>query len=122
MTDSETPPPATSGSPAGHPLPTRRPRESVTDRAVRARHAAYWRRNLRYVGSLLVVWFLVSFGFGIVLREPLDRLSVPGTAFPLGFWFAQQGSIYVFVGLVFLYAALMNRLDEEFDVDEGGGT
>jgi putative solute:sodium symporter small subunit len=79
----------------------------------------YWRRNLRYVFSLLAVWFAVSFGAGILLVEPLDRIRIPGTGFPLGFWFAQQGSIYVFVVLIFVYVRLMNRLDREFDVDEG---
>jgi putative solute:sodium symporter small subunit len=92
---------------------------SVTDPAVRARHAEYWRRNVRYVAVLLAVWFLVSFGFGVVLAEPLNAFTVPGTAFPLGFWFAQQGSIYTFVVLIFVYVRLMNRLDREFDVDEG---
>jgi putative solute:sodium symporter small subunit len=96
-----------------------RPRSSVTDPAVRARHAEYWRRNLRYLVALTSVWFVVSYGFGILLAEPLDAFRLPGTAFPLGFWFAQQGSIYVFVVLIFVYVWLMNRLDREFDVDEG---
>jgi putative solute:sodium symporter small subunit len=78
----------------------------------------YWRRNLRYVAALLAVWFGVSFGAGILLVEPLNRIRIPGTGFPLGFWFAQQGSIYVFVVLIFVYVRLMNRLDREFDVDE----
>jgi putative solute:sodium symporter small subunit len=78
----------------------------------------YWRRNLRYVGWLLVVWFAVSYGCGILLAEPLNRVRIPGTGFRLGFWFAQQGSIYVFVVLIALYAWLMNRLDREFGVDE----
>ena len=83
----------------------------------------YWRRNLRYVGALLVVWFAVSYGAGILLADTLNEIRIPGTGFPLGFWFAQQGSIYVFVGLIFLYVYLMNRLDREFEVDEleGGG-
>jgi putative solute:sodium symporter small subunit len=89
-----------------------------TATATVARHAEYWRRNLRYLVGLLLVWFLVSYGFGIVLAEPLDALTVPGTNFPLGFWFAQQGSIYVFVVLIFVYVVLMNRLDREFEVDE----
>ena len=76
------------------------------------RHAEYWRRNLRYLGLLLVVWFVVSFGFGILLREPLDAIRLGG--FKLGFWFAQQGSILVFVVIIFVYVALMNRLDREF--------
>ena len=99
--------------------PGRRRHASVTDPEVRARHAAYWRRNLRYLVVLIAVWFVVSYGFGILLVEPLNRVRLPGTEFPLGFWFAQQGSIYVFVVLIFIYVRLMNRLDREFDVDEG---
>ncbi len=83
------------------------------------RHAEYWRRNIRYVGSLLVVWFVVSYGFGIIFAESLNAFTLPGTNYPVGFWFAQQGSIYVFVVLIFVYVRLMNRLDREFDVDEG---
>ena len=78
----------------------------------------YWRTNLRYVGILLSIWFLVSYGFGILLVEPLNRIRIPGTGFRLGFWFAQQGSIYVFVVLIFIYVRLMNRLDKEFGVSE----
>jgi len=89
-----------------------------TDPEVRGRQEAYWRRNLRYLWILLAIWFVVSYGFGILLAEPLDRFTLPGTGFPLGFWFAQQGSIYVFVVLIFVYVWLMNRLDREFDVDE----
>ncbi len=76
----------------------------------------YWLRNLRYVAALLAVWFLVSYGFGILLAEPLNAIRIGG--FRLGFWFAQQGSIYVFVVLIFVYVRLMNRLDKSFDVDE----
>jgi putative solute:sodium symporter small subunit len=76
----------------------------------------YWRRNLTYVGVLLAVWFTVSYGFGILLVEPLNRIRAGG--FQLGFWFAQQGSIYVFVLLILVYVRLMNRLDRDFDVDE----
>ena len=78
----------------------------------------YWRKNLTYVGMLLVVWFVISYGAGILFVEPLNRIRLPGTGFPLGFWFAQQGSIYVFVVLIFVYVYLMNRLDREFGVDE----
>ena len=78
----------------------------------------YWRRNLRYVGTLLAIWALVSYGAGIVFVDALDAIRIPGTGFPLGFWFAQQGAIYVFVVLIFVYVFLMNRLDREFDVDE----
>jgi len=84
-----------------------------------ARRKEYWRRNLRLLGGLLTVWFLVSYGCAILFVEQLDRVRVGG--FKLGFWFAQQGSIYVFVVLIFVYVVLMNRLDREFDVDEGGG-
>lgn len=82
----------------------------------RPRRQAYWKRNLRLVAGCLVVWFLVSYGFGILLVEPLNAFSLGG--YPLGFWFAQQGSIYVFVALIFFYAWRMNRLDREFDVHE----
>lgn len=78
----------------------------------------YWRRNLRYLIGLLAVWFLVSFGCGILFVDQLDRISLGG--FKLGFWFAQQGSIFVFCVLILVYVRLMNRLDREFDVDERG--
>ncbi len=71
----------------------------------------FWRANVRLTILLLAVWALVSFGFGIVLREPLDAFSIGGA--PLGFWFAQQGAIYVFVVLIFVYAALMSRLERK---------
>lgn len=77
---------------------------------------AYWRRNLRYLLVLLLVWFTVSYGAGILFVEQLNAIRLGG--FKLGFWFAQQGSIYVFVVLIFVYVWLMNRLDREFDVDE----
>ena len=76
----------------------------------------YWRANLRLVGACLVIWFTVSFGFGILLVEPLNRIQIFG--FDLGFWFAQQGSILCFVVLIFYYAWRMNRLDREHGVDE----
>ena len=76
----------------------------------------YWKKNLRYLAILLVIWFVVSYGFGILLADSLNAYRLGG--FPLGFWFAQQGSIYVFVALIFVYVYLMNRLDKEFNVDE----
>jgi len=82
---------------------------------------AYWIRNLRVVGILLGIWFAVSYGAGILFAGRLDAIRIPGTGFPLGFWFAQQGSIYVFVALIFIYVFVMNRLDREFGVDEGDG-
>lgn len=77
---------------------------------------AYWRTNLRYLTILLSIWFLVSYGFGILLVEPLNAIQLGG--FKLGFWFAQQGSIYVFILLIFIYVFLMNRLDKRYEVDE----
>jgi putative solute:sodium symporter small subunit len=76
----------------------------------------YWKKNLTYLAILLSIWFVVSFGAGILLADYLNRFHLAG--FPLGFWFAQQGSIYVFVVLIFVYVFLMNRLDKAFDVDE----
>lgn len=67
---------------------------------------------------LLAVWFLVSYGAGILFVDALNGVRIPGTGFPLGFWFAQQGSIYVFVALIFVYVALMNRLDRAYGLDE----
>ena len=81
-----------------------------------ADRSAYWRANLKLVGWCLLVWFTVSFLFGIVLLEPLNRFSLGG--YQLGFWFATQGSIYVFVALIFFYAWRMNRLDRRFGVNE----
>ena len=77
---------------------------------------AYWTRNLRVLLSLLAVWFVVSYGFGILLADWLDQFRVFG--FKLGFWFAQQGSIYIFVILIFVYVGIMNKIDREFDVHE----
>jgi putative solute:sodium symporter small subunit len=76
----------------------------------------YWRANLRLVAACLVVWFVVSFGFGILLSGPLDQVALFGVN--LGFWFAQQGSIFTFICVIFFYAWRMNRLDREHDVDE----
>ena len=72
----------------------------------------YWRKNLKYLIILLSIWFTVSFGFGIILVDQLNTIQFFG--FKLGFWFAQQGSIYVFVILIFVYIYLMNRLDKNF--------
>ncbi len=77
---------------------------------------AYWKKNLQTLFILLFVWFLVSFGFGILLAEPLNAIKIGG--YKLGFWFAQQGSIYSFVILIFVYVYRMNKLDKEFDVNE----
>lgn len=76
----------------------------------------YWKRNLRYLLILLSIWFVVSYGAGILFEDALNNIKIAG--FKLGFWFAQQGSMYVFVILIFVYVRLMNKLDKEFDVDE----
>ena len=85
-----------------------------TDQAQRAQ--AYWRANLKLGGALLTIWFVVSFGFGILFVEALNQISFFG--FKLGFWWAQQGSIFVFVVLIFVYAALMKRIDRKYGVDD----
>ena len=77
---------------------------------------AYWRANLKLVGCLLLIWFVVSFGCGILFKEDLDQFSVGGA--PLGFWMAQQGSIICFVLLLIAYAFFMNKLDKEHGFDE----
>lgn len=84
--------------------------------AQRVRRDLYWSTNLRVIFGCLTVWAVVSLGFGILLAEPLNAFSLGG--YPLGFWFAQQGSIYTFLILIFFYAWRMNKLDKEFDVDE----
>lgn len=76
----------------------------------------YWRKNLRYVIILLSIWFTVSFGFGILLVDTLNSIQIGG--FPLGFWFAQQGAIYVFVVLIFVYIYLMNKLDKQYTTED----
>jgi putative solute:sodium symporter small subunit len=86
--------------------------------AQRAREDAggYWKANVRMIGWSLAIWALCSFGFGILLRPLLKGIEVGGT--DLGFWFAQQGSILVFLGLIFFYAWRMNRLDKQYGVEE----
>ena len=76
----------------------------------------YWKRNLTYLVVLLAIWFLVSYVLGILLVEPMNTIKIAG--FKLGFWFAQQGSIYTFVVLIFVYVRLMNKLDKKYDVHE----
>ena len=76
----------------------------------------YWRANLLILSIILFIWFIVSFGFGIIWSESLDEIKIWG--FKLGFWFAQQGSIYIFVLLIFVYVALMNRLDKKYKSKE----
>ena len=79
------------------------------------RAAGYWRANLLGMGALLAVWFFCSYGLGILWVEPLNRFRLGG--FPLGFWFAQQGSIYVFVVLILVYAVYMDWLDRRYGAE-----
>ena len=76
----------------------------------------YWKANLKLLAALLFIWFVISFGFGIILSDFLDQFSLGG--FKLGFWFAQQGSIYIFVILIFIYVYLMNKLDKKHNLEE----
>ena len=76
---------------------------------------SYWKSNIRILVALLTVWFVASFGFGILWSDSLDEIKIGG--FKLGFWFAQQGSIYIFVLLIFIYVLLMNRLDKKYRKD-----
>ena len=77
---------------------------------------AYWKANLKLMALCLSIWFVVSYLFGIILVDQLNAISIGG--YDLGFWFAQQGSMYVFVVLIFFYASRMNKLDKQFDVHE----
>ena len=81
-----------------------------------ARASEYWRANIKLMSILLVIWFTVSFGFGILLVDLLNQ--IPFFGFKTGFWWAQQGSIYVFIILIFVYARRMKRLDREYGVDD----
>ena len=87
------------------------PKEMTTEQS-----AAYWKRNVSLVARLLVIWFAVSYGCGIIFVDALNQISIGG--YKLGFWFAQQGSIYVFVVLIFFYRSRMAALDREFGVEE----
>jgi putative solute:sodium symporter small subunit len=77
---------------------------------------SYWKTNIKYVLILLSIWFVVSYGAGIIFKDELNTIKIGG--FKLGFWFAQQGSMYVFVVLIFIYIRLMNRLDKKHGYDE----
>jgi len=81
-----------------------------------SKNSSYWSANLRLVGLCLVIWFVVSYLFGIILVEPLNAIKIGG--YKLGFWFAQQGSIYTFIALIFFYAKRMGKLDKEHNVHE----
>ena len=86
----------------------------MTDKQQNA--TAYWKENLKYLVILLSIWFIVSYGAGIIFKDALNEIRLGG--FKLGFWFAQQGSIYVFVILIFVYVRIMNKLDKKYGYDE----
>ena len=77
---------------------------------------AYWSENIRLLVTLMAIWFVVSFGAGILFRDWLDQFSLGG--YPLGFWFAQQGSIYVFIVLIFYYTYKMKKIERKYDLDD----
>ncbi|MDH3246854.1 MAG: DUF4212 domain-containing protein [Saprospiraceae bacterium] len=79
-------------------------------------YKTYWRTNLKYLFVLLLIWFVASYGAGILFADTLNEIRLGG--FKLGFWFAQQGAIYVFLLLIFIYVILMNRLDRKHGVDD----
>ena len=111
---------------AAHPLPPEAtsgnqkipifPSKSIIMPANQTQRTAYWRENLRYLIILLIIWFIVSFGCGILFADQLNEYRVGGAK--MGFWFAQQGAIYVFVVLIFVYVWLMNRLDKKYGFEE----
>ncbi|MGB0429873.1 MAG: DUF4212 domain-containing protein [Bacteroidia bacterium] len=82
----------------------------------KAKAQQYWKTNLKYLGILMGIWFVVSYVFGILLVDQMNSIKLGG--FKLGFWFAQQGSIYVFVILIWVYVVLMNKLDNQFDQND----
>ena len=90
--------------------------EDQTTETTSAAEGAYWRANLRLLGGLMIIWFAVSFGAGILFREWLDQFSLGG--YPLGFWFAQQGSIYTFIALIFFYSWKVHHIEQRYGLDD----
>lgn len=76
---------------------------------------AYWKENIKYLSILMFFWFFVSFGCGILFKDFLDQFNIGG--FPLGFWFAQQGSVYAFIVIIAFYIRIMNKLDKKYNLD-----
>jgi len=97
-------------------------RESMNKLPSEQAKARYWRKNLGWLGGLLTVWFIASYGCGVLWADFLDQYRIPGTGFKLGFWFAQQGSIYVFILLIAIYVVVMNRLERQLmeSADDSG--
>jgi putative solute:sodium symporter small subunit len=88
----------------------------MDEKPTSAKHSEYWKKNLQILSVLLVFWFVVSFGCGVLWVDWLDQFQIGG--FKLGFWFAQQGSIFAFIVIIAVYIWWMNRLDKRYDVDE----
>ena len=104
------------GIPDAPGAPEQRKRKGERQMADKSSSNAYWAANIRLITISLVIWFLASYGMGILFRPMLAGIKIGGT--DLGFWFAQQGSILVFLVLIFVYAARMNKLDREHGVEE----
>ncbi|WP_379552567.1 DUF4212 domain-containing protein [Qipengyuania sp. DGS5-3] len=81
-----------------------------------AAEGAYWRENIRLLCTLMTIWFACSFGAGILIRDWLDQFSIGG--YPLGFWFAQQGAVYIFIALIFFYVIRMKQIERKYDLDD----
>ncbi len=96
--------------------PDNQSHDSAQGEETTANESAYWHDNLRLLGILMSIWFAVSFGAGIVFRDWLDQFMLGG--YPLGFWFAQQGSIYVFIVLIVIYVRRMRALERKYDLDD----
>lgn len=88
----------------------------MQNESTKAKHKAYWKKNLQVLGILLSAWFIVSYGCGILFVDELDQIKLGG--FKMGFWFAQQGAIYCFIIIIAIYIYWMNKLDKRYGVDE----
>lgn len=90
--------------------------EKTPQEETNASEGAYWRENIRLLVSLMTIWFACSFGAGILFRDFLDQFMLGG--YPLGFWFAQQGSIYIFIALIGIYVVRMKQIERKYDLDD----
>ena len=104
------------GDTGGYEAPAATASASETAHETTEAEGAYWRENIRLLVSLMAIWFVASFGCGILFRDWLDQFSLGG--YPLGFWFAQQGSIYIFIALIFFYVFRMKAIERKYDLDD----
>ena len=100
----------------GYEAPADPPAAAEPSNETSEAEGAYWRENLRLLFSLMAIWFAVSFGAGILFRDFLDQFSLGG--YPLGFWFAQQGAIYIFIALICFYVIRMKQIERKYDLDD----